>query len=129
VREIFDSLVSAVSSDHFVVADRPLLVEYARAAHQADVAAAQLAAVGAVTLEGRPSPWIVVQEKSVRALVARSARLRLCPQSRFDRLAAGTSARKGMPEVDPEDDPYGLLAGPVDSLARYGLSGTKGGKR
>jgi len=32
---------------------------------------------------------------------ALSARLRLCPQSRFDRLKAGTSGRRGDPSATP----------------------------
>ena len=33
-------------------------------------------------VDGKPSPWLTVQEKAVRALVALSLRLRLSPQAR-----------------------------------------------
>jgi hypothetical protein len=35
-------------------------------------------------IEGKPSPWIYVQEKAIRTLTALSMRLRLSPQSRID---------------------------------------------
>lgn len=95
-RGVFDSLVAAVGLDHFTAADIPLLSEYATAAATAQTAAERLDAEGHV-VAGRANPWIVVQEKAQRALVALSARLRVCPQSRFDRLKAGTSSRKGGP--------------------------------
>ena len=112
---VFRSIVSAVASDHFVLADVPLLVEFARATCLANLAAEKIEQFGAVN-DARPSPWITVQEKAQRALVALSARLRLCPQSRFDRTRAGTGSRTGLPNAeypdgyDP-DDPDGLLAG------------------
>ena len=112
---VFRSVVSAVAADHFMSADAPLLVEFARATCLANLAAEKIEEFGAVN-DARPSPWIVVQEKAQRALVALSARLRLCPQSRFDRTRAGTSSRMGLPYAgfpdgyDP-DDPDGLLAG------------------
>jgi hypothetical protein len=49
----------------------------------AELAAAQLRISGAV-IDGRASPWLVAQEKSVRALVALATKLRLSPQSRAD---------------------------------------------
>jgi chaperonin subunit len=44
--------------------------------------------LGAV-IDGKPSPWITVQEKAVRAMVALSMRLRLSPQSRIDPKTLG----------------------------------------
>jgi phage terminase small subunit len=99
-RLAFAKAVSSVDADHFTAGDQALLVEFARAVDLANQAATELDAHGPV-VNGRPSPWIVIQEKSVRALVALSARLRLCPQSRFDRTKAGTNARKpGAASVD-----------------------------
>ncbi len=40
-------------------------------------------------IDGKASPWLMVQEKSVRALTALSMRLRLSPQSRIDPKAIG----------------------------------------
>lgn len=97
---IWAYIVNSVAFDHFRECDAPLLAEYCRAAHQADQAAVALAKGGPVS-GGKPSPWLTVQEKSVRAMTALSARLRLCPQSRFDRLKAGTNSRLGDPSAVP----------------------------
>jgi phage terminase small subunit len=112
---IWRALVRSVGSDHFQACDQPLLTEYCRAAALADKAAEALQE-GAV-IDRKASPRGTVQEKSVRALVALSARLRLCPQSRFDRLKAGTTSRTGMPGRHAEDD--ALLAGPTTGLASF----------
>jgi hypothetical protein len=40
-------------------------------------------------VDGKASPWLLVQEKSVRALTALSMRLRLSPQSRIDAKGLG----------------------------------------
>lgn len=98
---VFRAIVSAVDAEHFSPADLPLLTEYARAADLANRAAAELDKHGAVT-DGKASAWLVVQEKSVRALTALAARLRICPQSRFDRTVAGTKARNSQPVIDWE---------------------------
>jgi len=89
---VFRSLVASVDSGHFTRADLPLLVEYSRAVVQADHAQREIDAEGAV-VDGKASPWIVVQEKSIRAMVALSMRLRLSPQSRLDRATAGAKSR------------------------------------
>lgn len=95
-RAAFESLVAAVGLDQFTAADLPLLAEYATATATAQLAAERLDTEGHV-VAGRANPWLVVQEKAQRALVALSARLRVCPQSRFDRLKAGTEGRKAGP--------------------------------
>jgi hypothetical protein len=74
--------MSGCDSNHFRQTDVPLLARYCEAAVLAEKAALELRS-GAVA-DGKPSPWIVVQEKSVRAMVALSMRLRLSPQSRTD---------------------------------------------
>jgi phage terminase small subunit len=106
---IFRQIVGACDAKHFTPADTPLLVEYARAVDLAGKAAAELERDGAV-VAGKANPWLVVQEKAQRALVALSARLRLCPQSRFDRLVAATTSRfQGgrKPWEWPPEDPRG----------------------
>lgn len=90
------ALVASCAADHFTLADAPLLEQYTTACVTARRAREALDKEGAV-VNGRANPWLVVQEKSVRAMVALSARLRVCPQSRFDRLKAGTSARNQGP--------------------------------
>src|SRR5215218_5162850 len=99
--KIWRELTRSVSADHFQPSDKPLLTEYARAISLADRAAEALEK-GAVA-DGRPSPWVNIQERAVRAIVALSARLRLAPQSRYDRLRAGVSARTGIDEGTDDD--------------------------
>jgi phage terminase small subunit len=80
-RTAFVDLVSACKPGHFQASDLPLLVRYVEASVLAEQAATQLRLEGPV-IAGRVSPWLTVQEKSVRALVALSMRLRLSPQAR-----------------------------------------------
>jgi phage terminase small subunit len=91
-RVVFVATVNAVDPDHFSVVDVPLLAQFCGAADLARRAQQQLDDAGAVT-DGKASPWLAVHEKSVRACVALAARLRICPQSRFDRLVAGANSR------------------------------------
>ena len=81
-RELFSSIVDGCDAEHFRQTDLPLLSRYCEAAVLAEQAALELRN-GAV-LNGKPSPWIVIQEKCVRAMVSLSMRLRLSPQSRLD---------------------------------------------
>lgn len=85
-------VVNSVDPAHFSEVGAPLLEAYAQSAALATEAAQRLDADGAV-VEGKPSPWLAVSEKAIKQLVALSARLRICPQSRFDRLGAGANAR------------------------------------
>lgn len=91
--DIFRAVVGSVDPEHFRPCDLPLMVEYARAADLANTAAAGLDAEGAI-VNGRANPYLIVQEKATRALTALSARLRICPQSRFDREKASTNAKQ-----------------------------------
>jgi phage terminase small subunit len=86
-RALFIAIVSGCDSDHFREPDLPLLSRYCEAAVLAEQAAFELRN-GAI-LDGRPSPWIVIQEKCVRAMVSLSMRLRLSPQSRIDSKTLG----------------------------------------
>jgi phage terminase small subunit len=94
-RTIFVDLVAACDPSHFRVSDLPLLARYVEACALGAQAAQQLRLMGAV-VDGKPSPWIVVQEKCVRALVALSMRLRLSPQARLD---PKTLARQQIPRA------------------------------
>ena len=107
---VFRQLVASVHPDHFSAADTVLLCEHARACDLANQADAELIRGGVVN-DGKASPWVAVQEKAQRAIVALSARLRLSPQSRFDRLKAGTLGR---PQFKMPWDPNHLLAGSED---------------
>ena len=81
-RELFSSIVGGCDVEHFRQTDLPLLSRYCEAAVLAEQAALELRN-GAV-VNGKSSPWIVIQEKCVRAMVSLSMRLRLSPQSRID---------------------------------------------
>jgi phage terminase small subunit len=82
---ILQQLLASVDSDHFAASDLPLLVAYCQAVAQHDRAVQALRTQGDVTDSGRPSPWITVQEKAVRAMTALSMRLRLSPQARREK--------------------------------------------
>lgn len=90
---VFQHIVSNVDPSHFSPVDLPLLAAFAQSAALATEAAQRLDADGAVSADGKPSPWLGVSEKAIKQLVALSARLRICPQSRFDRLSAGANSR------------------------------------
>ena len=115
---IFVATVSAVDPGHFSAVDMPLLEQYAGAADLARQAQQNLDQHGAV-IDGKPSPWLGVLEKSNRSCVALAARLRVCPQSRFDRLVAGANSRTQPMASKPWESPDGLLAEPEDPAARF----------
>jgi len=77
-------------------ADAPLLVEFCRALALADECHAAIAAEGLI-VAGRQNPSVAVLAQQVKSIVALAARLRLCPQSRHDRITAGTMARNRGP--------------------------------
>jgi P27 family predicted phage terminase small subunit len=90
-KEIFVQLVGSLDQKHFAPSDMPLLVEYCVAIAQAREAARYLREEGRVV--GRHvSPWLIVQEKSCRAMLALATRLRISPQSR-----ARTKVKPGPP--------------------------------
>jgi hypothetical protein len=80
-RTAFIEIVDSCAAGHFVHSDMPLLCRYAEASVLAEQAARELRQGGAV-INGRPSPWLTVQERCVRAMVALTMRLRLSPQAR-----------------------------------------------
>jgi phage terminase small subunit len=86
-RTVFVDLVTACDPKHFRPSDLPLLCRYCEAVVLAERSALELR-LGAV-VAGKPSPWITIQEKAVRAMVALSMRLRLSPQSRIDPKTLG----------------------------------------
>ncbi|MCC6172395.1 MAG: P27 family phage terminase small subunit [Gammaproteobacteria bacterium] len=82
-RAVWKAVTAAVAHDHFRASDAPLLRTYCEACALADEAAAELAANGAV-VDGKLSPWLLVQEKASRTQSTLALRLRLCPSSRTD---------------------------------------------
>jgi len=109
---IFMHTVQHVDPTHFSEVDLPLLEGYANSAALASEASQRLDTEGAVGADGKPSAWLGVSEKAIKQLVALSARLRICPQSRFDRLGAGANSRnQPLSDIDWDKiDPDGLLA-------------------
>ena len=86
-RQRFADIVATCDPRHFRPSDTTLLCRFVEADVLAQRAAKELRKHPVV--EGRPSPWLAVQEKSVRALTALAIRLRLSPQSRIDAAAVG----------------------------------------
>jgi phage terminase small subunit len=86
-RTVFVDLVTTCDPTHFQPSDLRLLCRYCEAPVLAEQAALELRR-GAV-VDGKPSPWITIQEKAVRAMVSLSMRLRLSPQSRIDPKTLG----------------------------------------
>ena len=79
-RELFASLVASSSPQHFQPSDMPLLTQYVANVVLNERAHDELRS--APLVGGRPSPWLAVAEKTNRAVVALSLRLRLSPQAR-----------------------------------------------
>jgi phage terminase small subunit len=100
-KAVFVHIVANVDPSHFSKVDLPLVEAYANSAALATEAAQRIDADGAVSADGKLSPWLAVSEKAQKQLVALSARLRICPQSRFDRLGAGANSRAQPDGVKP----------------------------
>ena len=75
-RAEFLRIVMAEKADHFRPSDMPLLTQYCESAALAARATLEL------QREDAPARWLTVWEKANRNMVALSARLRICPQSR-----------------------------------------------
>ena len=86
--KIWQSIVASTSPEHFRTSDVPLLKTFVEASALADRARAALVEDGPI-LEGKVSPWLKVQEASVRSQATLAVRLRLCPSSRIDPKTAG----------------------------------------
>jgi|SRR6516225_6065902 hypothetical protein len=80
-RDLFARLIAANAPTHFKESDLPLLTQYCENVVLNKKAAAELRAAP-LTPDGKASPWLVIAEKTHRACVALSMRLRVCPQSR-----------------------------------------------
>jgi len=99
-KEIWREIVGSCRADHFQPCDRPLLVRYVENVVLARRAAAALTREGPV-VAGRTNPWLIVGEKTDRALVALSMRLRISPQARM--------RREGTAQKGPGPSTYELL--------------------
>jgi len=72
----FIRIVTCEKPEHFRTSDLPLLTQYCESAALAAWATQEL------RRDDAPARWLTVWEKANRNMVALSARLRLCPQSR-----------------------------------------------
>jgi phage terminase small subunit len=79
-RAEFVALVMHNKAEAFRPSDLPLLVAYSQIIAQLQEASKQIHK--GVVHEGKISPWISVQERLIKSMVALSMRLRLSPQSR-----------------------------------------------
>jgi hypothetical protein len=79
-RDLFVALIAANPPTHFRESDMPLLLQYCAAAVLSERAVAELRA--APIIDGKPSAWLAVFEKSSRSMLGLSMRLRLSPQAR-----------------------------------------------
>jgi P27 family predicted phage terminase small subunit len=105
---VWRQVVLACDAKHFQQSDAPLLARYCESVILARRAAAALADEGPV-VAGRTNPWLVVQEKAIRAMVALSMRLRISRQSRMRREGTGpkgppASIYELMRQADAEDE-------------------------
>jgi phage terminase small subunit len=94
LRAIVDELIQSQSPGHFRPGDEILLEAYAAAHLLRREAFEKVEAEGAVTENGKSSPWLVVMEKTGKALVSLSGRLRLAPQMR---ASSRDTSRGGAP--------------------------------
>jgi hypothetical protein len=81
-KAVFVAVVKACSPRHFREADMPLLTRYCELSAMAERAARELRK--AAVVDGRPSAWLVVQERCVRNLLGLASKLRLAPSTRTD---------------------------------------------
>jgi phage terminase small subunit len=91
LRTIVDDLIASQKAGHFKRGDEILLESYAAAHLLGREAFEKIKQEGAV-IDGKPSPWLTVLEKTGRALVSLSGRLRLFPQMRVSSRDAGKSS-------------------------------------
>ena len=102
-RRRFVELVANCDAGHFRPTDAALLCRYVESDALGERAARELRDGGPV-LHGKASPWIVIQEKAIRAQVSLSMRLRLSPQSRLDPKTVARSKAS-------ESSVYDIMAG------------------
>ena len=83
VLAVWRRITSSLDVRHFVAADGELLRAFCEAAVLSQEAFVELRRGGRV-VGGKPSPWLIILEKSTRTLGALAPRLRLGPSARSD---------------------------------------------
>jgi len=80
-RTVFVDIVANNAPNHFRESDKAMLQAYCNVICQLEQCRKELQKA-VVTAEGKISPWVGVQERAIKSMVALSMRLRLSPQSR-----------------------------------------------
>src|SRR6516162_5937532 len=83
-RAVYSRIVGSADPQAFVESDLPLLVAYCQAVAQNQRAARGLNEGGDV-VDGKPSPWLIVQREARHSMATLSLRLRISPQARRER--------------------------------------------
>jgi phage terminase small subunit len=91
-------VVSSCAAGHFIHADAELLRAYCESAVLAQEAYAQMQQHGRI-VDGRVSPWLMLFEKSTRALASLAPRLRLGPSARTDPRTTARALNKLTPSI------------------------------
>ena len=100
-RELFLRIVGTNKPAHFQPSDTPLMCRYVEAVIMAERAAEELRQNPVVN--GKASPWLVIQEKNVRAMTSRYAIALVAAGASSERSdAAGTIRTKSV--VKPEQE-------------------------
>jgi phage terminase small subunit len=97
-RAEFLRIVTAERPDHFRKSDLSLLIQYCEAAALAERAVREL------QREDAKASWLTRWEKATRTMVALSARLRICPQSRQPNNPTRPKATSYYDQMRLEDD-------------------------
>ena len=111
--EILDSL----RADYVLISERPILEAYCQAVVAARRAREMVSCEGPV-IDGRLNPWMLALDQETKRSATLALRLRLAPQSRFDRTTAAGRVR---PAARSRWDTDGDHPSPT-ALSRYGLS-------
>ena len=81
-RTVFVQLSSSVKPGHFEESDELPLACYSQLLTEIEIAGEHLRKEGCVTASGKPSPWLPVREKLIRAAAVLARQLRLSPRTR-----------------------------------------------
>ena len=111
---IWTAIVESLRVDYFIESDLLLLEQYVAAIVAANKAREILAKQGPV-IDGKINPHFLILDHESKRIATFSIRLRLAPQSRYDRAVAGGKVRPVSRAKWEKADPDQM------GLARYGL--------
>lgn len=102
-RKIFTEIVASCADNHFRPSDAPLLCAYCGVIAQLQTAVRELKR--GVVHGGKVNPWVGIQERLIKSMVALSMRLRLSPQARAPNNPGSKVPRLSVYEtMDDSDD-------------------------